>query len=149
VWRPRSNSYDDRALPEPSVAREAAPSAGESAGSGASRRAPASAPQPRRGAAADGYAYDDEAPRKRKGGGSGSGGPSNIGTLYGESHDSSVVEVSFERRSPTHPSAVLALRYDDYEGLEARGIDLSSLSYAYRYEAEPEPFPHRRFAQPP
>jgi hypothetical protein len=57
--------------------------------------------------------------------------------------------VAFERRSPTHPAAVLTLRYDDYEGLSARGIDLSSLGYAYRYEAEPEPFPYRRFAQPP
>jgi hypothetical protein len=59
--------------------------------------------------------------------------------------------VSFERRSPTHPSAVLRLRYDDYDGLEARGIDLSSLGYAYRDEPEPDPFPYSqsRFAPPP
>ena len=87
-----------------------------------------------------------EAPRKRKG-----GGPSNIGTQYGEREDSSVVEVAFERRSKTHPSAVLTLRYDDYNGLAARGIDLSSLGYAYRkpYEGEPEPFPYSRFAPAP
>lgn len=87
-----------------------------------------------------------EAPRKRKG-----AGPSNIGTQYGEREDSSVVEVAFERRSKTHPSAVLTLRYDDYDGLAARGIDLSSLGYAYRkpYEGEPEPFPYSRFAPPP
>jgi hypothetical protein len=148
VWRPRRPySYDDRALPEPSAAREAEPSARKSAGSGAGTRAPAAAPQAERGAPSDSGGYDDDAPRQRQG--RGSGGPSNIGTLYGESQDSSVVEVAFERRSPTHPAAVLTLRYDDYDGLEARGIDLSSLSYAYRYQAEPEPFPYSRFAQPP
>ncbi len=79
------------------------------------------------------------------------GRPSNIGTEYGESQGSSVIEVAFQRRSPTHPQAVLRLRYDDYGGLEARGIDLSSLSYAYRDPAEPEPFPlsRSRFAPPP
>jgi hypothetical protein len=98
---------------------------------------------------------EDDAPRKRKSAGAtGSGssaGPSNIGTEYGERESSSVVEVAFERRSPTHPAQVLRLRYDDYEGLEARGIDLSSLGYAYRYDAEPEPFPYTRsrFAPPP
>ena len=97
--------------------------------------------------------FGDDAPRKRKSAadkGSGAG-PSNIGTEYGERESSSVVEVAFERRSPTHPTQVLRLRYDDYEGLEARGIDLSSLGYAYRYEAEPEPFPYSqsRFAPPP
>ena len=97
--------------------------------------------------------FGDDAPRKRKSAGAtGSGaGPSNIGTEYGERESSSVVEVAFERRSPTHPTQVLRLRYDDYDGLEARGIDLSSLGYAYRYEAEPEPFPYSqsRFAPPP
>lgn len=96
---------------------------------------------------------DDAAPQKRKSAGApGSGsGPSNIGTEYGESESSSVVEVAFERRSPTHPAVVLRLRYDDYAGLEARGIDLSSLGYAYRDSAEPEPFPYSesRFAPPP
>jgi hypothetical protein len=127
-------------------------------------RAPASAPPradasdaaPRaRGSRNESYdAYKDDAPRKRKSAGSGSSaaaGPSNIGTEYGERESSSVVEVAFERRSPTHPAQVLRVRYDDYEGLEARGIDLSSLGYAYRYEAEPEPFPYSqsRFAPPP
>lgn len=51
-----------------------------------------------------------------------------------------MVEVAFERRSKTHPSAVLSLRYDDYDGLQARGIDLSSLGYAYRDEGEPQAF---------
>jgi hypothetical protein len=78
-------------------------------------------------------------------------GPSNIGTAYGENRSSSVIEVAFQRRSPTHPSAVLRLRYDDYAGLEARGIDLSSLGYVERDPGEPEPFPlsRARFAPPP
>jgi len=95
----------------------------------------------------DTFSDRDDAPRKRKGATS---GPSNIGTEYGESEDSSVIEVAFERRSPSHPSALLKLRYDDYDGLSARGIDLSSLGYAYRDEPEPQPFPYsRRFAPPP
>ena len=98
---------------------------------------------------------DDAAPSKRKSESAntrGSGaGPSNIGTEYGERESSSVVEVAFERRSPTHPSVVMRLRYDDYDGLTARGIDLSSLGYAYRDDAEPQPFPYSqsRFAPPP
>lgn len=120
-------------------------------------RVPASDAAPRaQGFRGESYeAYKDDAPRKRKSAGAtGSGsaaGPSNIGTEYGERESSSVVEVAFERRSPTHPAQVLRLRYDDYEGLEARGIDLSSLGYAYRYDAEPEPFPYSqsRFAPPP
>jgi len=85
----------------------------------------------------------DAAPRKK------GAEPSNIGTEYGESRESSVTEVAFERRTPTHPVAVLSLRYDDYSGLEARGVDLSSLGYAYESETEPHPFPRSRFAPPP
>jgi hypothetical protein len=129
VWRPRR-----RPLPE-SEYRAPAPSS------------------PRRAELEEPF-KDDEAPRKRKSGGgpgASSAGPSNIGTEYGESESSSVVEVSFERRSPTHPSVVLRLRYDDYDGLQARGIDLSSLGYVYRDEPEPQPFPYSqsRFAPPP
>jgi hypothetical protein len=129
VWRPRR-----RPLPE-SEYRAPAPSA------------------PQRAELEERF-KDDEAPRKRKSGGSpgrSAAGPSNIGTEYGESESSSVVEVSFERRSPTHPAVVLRLRYDDYDGLQARGIDLSSLGYVYRDEPEPEPFPYSqsRFAPPP
>jgi hypothetical protein len=112
----------------------------DGSGAGSSRGAPA--PAEARSQAERG---DDEAPRKRK------GGSSNIGTEYGESQSSSVVEVAFERRTPTHPSALLNVRYDDHDGLVARGIDVSSLGYAYRHEMEPEPFPQnqRRFAPPP
>jgi hypothetical protein len=150
VWRPRrrlqpTSEYDS--TPAPSAPRRAAPAdaAPRADGWEGGSRAPA----------AEAF-KDDEAPYKRKGAaapapGSGSGGPSNIGTEYGESEGSSVVEVSFVRRSPTHPAVVLRLRYDDFDGLEARGIDLSPLGYAYRYEPEPEPFPYSqsRFASPP
>jgi hypothetical protein len=149
IWRPRRpRSYDDRYVPEPSAAQESA----RGSGAGAPAPKPAAAPRAEASRAAppaDGYRDygDDDAPRKRKG--SGPGGPSNIGTEYGENEHSSVVEVAFERRSPTHPAAVLSVRYDDFDGLEARGIDLSSLGHAYRYEGDPEPFPYSRFAQPP
>jgi hypothetical protein len=148
IWRPRrSYSYDERYVPEPSAARES------EYGSGQAAPAPKAAQAPRAGASraappADGYRDYDDATRKRKGR-AGPGGPSNIGTEYGENEDSSVVEVAFERRSPTHPAALLTVRYDDFDGLEARGIDLSSLGYAYHYEGDPEPFPYSRFAQPP
>ncbi len=118
--RPVPYSYDRGYPAEPSARRE------ERAEKG-SEGAPRSAPAPRRKSAA---------------------GPSNIGTEFGESSSSSVVEVAFERRSPSHPAALLTLRYDDYEGLRARGVDLSSLRYAYRYDSEPEPFPNSRFASP-
>lgn len=110
-----------------------------------------------------GYRRESSEPRRapsppRAEAGSADGAPkqgkaaaSNIGTEYGESQGSSVVEVAFERRSPTHPSALLRVRYDDYAGLEARGIDLSSLRYSEPRSAEPEPFPlsRTRFAPPP
>ncbi len=123
---------------------EAAPRDAQAPSAGASRGRSASAPAP--SPAQESEAYRDAAPQKRKG-----AAPSNIGTEYGEREQSSVVEVAFDRRTPTHPLTVLRLRYDDYEGLQGRGIDLSSLSYAYRDDAEPEPFPfsRSRFAPPP
>lgn len=153
IWRPRRPySEGHRYVPEPHAARQSGRSSGSGAGAPAPKHAEAPAPAeaPRAAAPSDGYrdyGRHDDGPRKRKG--DGASGPSNIGTQFGENEASSVVEVAFQRRSPTHPSAVLTLRYDDFEGLEARGIDLSSLGYAYRYEGEPEPFPYSRFAQPP
>jgi hypothetical protein len=141
--RPRPYSHDDHQEYEYRAERSRGVD-----GAPAGKRAPAPAEAPR---AADGrrdLGPEREAPRKRKG----SAGPSNIGTQYGEREDSAVVEVAFERRSKHHPSAVLTLRYDDYQGLSARGIDLSSLNYAYHDESEPAPFPynrHSRFAPPP
>jgi len=67
---------------------------------------------------------------------------SNIGTEYGESRTSRVVQVSFERASST-PARVLTLRYDDADGLEARGIDVFR---RFRHTRPPRPFP-QPFAQ--
>lgn len=105
-------------------------------------RAPANAPAP----AKRGPSSGEGEPRERRG-----SGPSNIGTEYGENQGSRVVEVAFERRSPTLPVAVLRLRYDDAAGLSARGIDLSWLEQRQADEGEPQAFPYNgsRFAPPP
>jgi hypothetical protein len=73
----------------------------------------------------------------------------NLGTEYGESHQSRVVEVSFRRRRPTTPDNVLTLHYDDARGLEARGIDVDPWRDPPRYYRPPMAFPENRFAPPP
>jgi len=76
-----------------------------------------------------------EAPQKRN----------NIGTQYGETRASGVVEVSFVRARPSNPERLLGVYYDDARGLEARGIRLSP-----HVTGEPDPFPgQRRFAPAP
>jgi hypothetical protein len=127
-----------------SAGPSAAPSAEAKAGSGSSAGKPASAPRApsremERGRSADSYAssesYDDS---------------SNIGTQYGEHTRSDVSEVSFARARPSSPDRVLTLRYDNREGLMARGILPRPRTHRYegRYEG-PEPFPVNRFAPPP
>jgi hypothetical protein len=71
----------------------------------------------------------------------------NLGTEYGESVGSAAREVAFVRANATRPSAVLTVRYDDVEGLQARGIEV----YPRRpiAQASPDPFPRNRFAAPP
>jgi hypothetical protein len=69
----------------------------------------------------------------------------NIGTQYGETRNSSVVEVPFTRARPENPDRLLAVYYDDRSGLEARGIRVAPV-----VSGEPDPFPSvRRFAPPP
>lgn len=68
----------------------------------------------------------------------------NIGTRYGESQHSEVVEVRFRRRR-NRPDHILSVHYDDASGLQARGISV----YPPYYSGSPEPFPHRDFAPPP
>lgn len=127
-----ADSYDD------GYGRES--SRQKSGGSGLGSSAPAAesqaAPSPSR---AD--SYRDEA------------SASNIGTQYGEQTSSEVVEVSFRRARPRHPDQVLTVRYDDRDGLEARGIRTWP-----RPRPRPEPhvqhgpsaFPvNNRFAPPP
>ncbi len=69
----------------------------------------------------------------------------NLGTRYGESQYSPVVEVPFERARSSRPNQILSLYYDDARGLANRGIQV--YGYAPQPPA-PQPFP-RRFAPPP
>lgn len=73
----------------------------------------------------------------------------NLGTQFGETRDSTVTSVAFERASPTHPAFVVSLRYDDAPGLSARGIDVSPYLSARQGEDEPQAFPASHFAEPP
>ena len=77
----------------------------------------------------------------------------NLGTQYGETRVSHVVEVDFERDRPTQPAQRISLRYDDAAGLEARGIALGPgpLPPApwLMDPPRPRPQPRRQFAQPP
>ena len=73
----------------------------------------------------------------------------NLGTEFGESRESLVSSVFFERASATHPALLRTLRYDDADGLGARGIDVSAYRSARFYLDEPQAFPVSRFAEPP
>lgn len=128
VWRPIAPFARAAPAPESSERRD-----GPTAGSA------------RKSAADDARGGDDgEAPRERR-----------LGTEYGESSDSAVVEVPFIRANPTNPAAVHTLTYDDARGLVSRGIDLDPPSVdaqTCRSVSEcgpPEPFPRNRFAPPP
>jgi len=69
----------------------------------------------------------------------------NLGTQYGATQSSPTTEVPFQRATPTRPSAVLGLYYDDARGLRARGIQVDPPQ-----PEGPQPFPmNHRFAPPP
>ncbi|HKU39438.1 MAG TPA: hypothetical protein VJR89_14870 [Polyangiales bacterium] len=70
----------------------------------------------------------------------------NLGTEYGESRSSQVEEVRFVRASSSTPAYVAVLRYDDADGLIARGIELAPRRVS---RVEPQAFPRNRFAPPP
>jgi hypothetical protein len=72
---------------------------------------------------------------------------SNLGTQWGEQRVSRVSEVAFQRENPSAPTRIVTLRYDDAEGLSARGIRVFDELRQVR-AGGPEPFPARRFAQP-
>jgi hypothetical protein len=74
------------------------------------------------------------------------GSVQNLGTEYGEHVHSDVREVAFHRASPSHPSQLISLYYDDREGLLARGIQVDPPRRYVR--THPQPFPGR-FAPPP
>lgn len=70
----------------------------------------------------------------------------NLGTRYGETRHSPVVEVPFRRAQSTRPNQILAMYYDDASGLARRGIPV----YSYAPPTSPSPFPReRQFAPPP
>jgi len=71
----------------------------------------------------------------------------NLGTEYGETRNSHVREVQFRRANGKRPAQLITLRYDDRDGLLARGIRLRPLHRITR--REPDAFPHNRFAPPP
>jgi len=68
----------------------------------------------------------------------------NLGTGFGKKQDHRVTTVTFERASET-PEAVLELFYDDREGLQRRGVDLSKKPVV----AVPKGFPAQKGCQPP
>jgi hypothetical protein len=78
------------------------------------------------------------------------GARAGLGTQFGESHESHVMETTFVRADAT-PSTVAELRYDDRAGLVARGIlparDPRQSEIDMRDAARP--FADARFAQPP
>jgi hypothetical protein len=118
-------------------------------GTGYGRGAPSSESEsaPRGGAAkSEAYGmYDDNAPRHRQG----------LGTEYGHSTYSPSTSTTFTRAS-RRPSALLALRYDDREGLIALGVLPRPVPRPYYYNPprpRPDPFPYTpepvTFAPPP
>lgn len=74
-----------------------------------------------------------------------------LGTGYGDSTYSPSTQTSF-RRASTRPHAILAVRYDDRQGLIALGVLPRPKPYNYRH-LKPEPFPNSpepvSFAPPP
>ncbi len=85
-----------------------------------------------------GGASAESAPRRRR-------SAQNLGTRYGESRYSPVVEVSFKRRRSNRPDQILAVYYDDAQGLASKGVQLYPPYSSYA----PQPFPERQFAPPP
>jgi hypothetical protein len=76
-----------------------------------------------------------------------------LGTRFGESRESHVMETNFVR-AESSPMTIAELRYDDRDGLLSRGIQLDPPVRDPR-DAEndlrdtAQPFPGSRFAQPP
>jgi hypothetical protein len=74
----------------------------------------------------------------------------NLGTAYGERRTSVVSEVAFDREHSTRPNFTTTVRYDDRNGLVARGIDVSAFERRIvSRPRDPQAFPVSRFAEPP
>jgi hypothetical protein len=75
-----------------------------------------------------------------------------LGTEFGERRWSSVHYTTFQRESPSHPSHIVELRYNDREGLLALGIpvdDARTTPDDLSLRETADPFPRTRFATPP
>jgi hypothetical protein len=145
--------YDDYDARPRAQSKPSTEGSGRSSGADLySRRdeAPRSAPAPTAGAKRRSSASDDleYAPRESQ-----RRAPSRLGTEYGESTYSPVTEVPFRRQTTWNPDAVVSLRYDDADGLVARGFDVYPRAtwWSERSERvyEPSAFPRNRFAEPP
>lgn len=91
---------------------------------------------------ADSLAGGSYAPRRES---------SGIGTGYGEDQYSPASETHFTRRNSSRPDARLAIYYDDYDGLVARGV-IRRPYYPPPQYPDPQPFPYTNdngFAPPP
>jgi hypothetical protein len=105
-------------------------------------------------------AWRGAAPSADGAGGAGAAGASaapsaerrGLGTQFGETHDSHVEETTFVR-ADSAPSTMSELRYDDRQGLVARGIAVPPAWNERRAEIDlrdaARPFADSRFAQPP
>jgi len=75
-----------------------------------------------------------------------------LGTQFGETHDSRVVQTMFVR-AEANAMTIAELRYDDRQGLLARGIAVPPMGEDRMTETElrdtARPFADTRFAQPP
>ncbi len=88
--------------------------------------------------------------------GGGAGAPaatpsrSGLGTQFGETRDSRVEQTTFARADAS-PAALSELRYDDRDGLMARGIDVRLPGERAENDRRDSarPFPGSRFAEPP
>jgi hypothetical protein len=137
------------------IPRELTPNGYRSDGMGGASTAPKAAapsaapPATGRGRSADGASASHESDRPSARDDAGSSAPRGLGTEYGEAQYSPVTEVRFERQNPSRPDSILSLRYDDADGLTARGIDVSPHEYSCDAADAPSPFPENRFAPPP
>jgi hypothetical protein len=66
----------------------------------------------------------------------------NLGTQYGESRTSRVMEVDFHRQNRTRAAQRITVRYDDAQGLRARGIEVFP-------QPRPRPLPRPVAVDPP
>jgi hypothetical protein len=76
---------------------------------------------------------------------------SQLGTSYGESQYSAVTEVDFKRKRKRKPDAILTVYYDNLQGLQSRGINVTAPPIVNPIAVEPQPFPQSQpgFAAPP